>query len=158
MKNEGVDCWDSCNGQQGPCDWCGAGVCCRYGWDDKSNGCDGSIGYPGMGHVCAPRPSDHEAEFSYKGLTVNIAGESDGGSGSGSGSGSDPADDEDFDAGYGACYTYAFENEGFCVKDNACHACAASCADECSSSSSFNVVHVHVHPSAAFDMEVLGEG
>jgi hypothetical protein len=106
----------------------------------------------------APRPSDHEAEFSYKGLTVNIAGESDGGSGSGSGSGSDPADDEDFDAGYGACYTYAFENEGFCVKDNACHACAASCADECSSSSSFNVVHVHVHPSAAFDMEVLGEG
>ncbi len=103
-------------------------------------------------------PWDLEADFSYKGLTVNIAGESDGGSGSGSGSGSDPADDEDFDAGYGACYTYAFENEGFCVKDNACHACAASCADECSSSSSFNVVHVHVHPSAAFDMEVLGEG
>jgi uncharacterized protein YciI len=51
---------------------------------------------------------DHEADFSYSGLTVNIAGDSmlDAGSGFGDG----------------------------------------------------NVVNIHVHPSAAFDMEVLREG
>ena len=29
--------------------------CCRYGWSDTSNGCDGNIGVQGEeGHVCAP--------------------------------------------------------------------------------------------------------
>ena len=56
VLNEGVDCWSGCNAKQGPCDWCGAGMCCRYGWDDKSNGCDGKIGVPGQGHVCSAPP------------------------------------------------------------------------------------------------------
>jgi hypothetical protein len=56
VLNEGVDCWSGCNAKQGPCDWCGAGMCCRYGWDDKSNGCDGKIGVPGRSHVCSAPP------------------------------------------------------------------------------------------------------
>jgi adenine specific DNA methylase Mod len=27
-------------------------MCCRKGWEDKSNGCDGTLGIPGEGHVC----------------------------------------------------------------------------------------------------------
>jgi hypothetical protein len=40
----------------GPCDWCGTGFCCKSGWGDKSGGCDGTIGVPGKGHVCAAAP------------------------------------------------------------------------------------------------------
>ena len=56
VVNEGLDCWGGCNAKQGPCDWCGSGLCCRYGWDDKSNGCDGKIGVQGKGHVCSAPP------------------------------------------------------------------------------------------------------
>ena len=44
VKNTGKDCWRPCGKQQGACDWCGAGVCCRSGWWDRRNGCDGTIG------------------------------------------------------------------------------------------------------------------
>ena len=54
LRNAGKDCWRGCGRQQGPCDWCGSGFCCRKGWWDKRNGCDGSIGEDGKGHVCAP--------------------------------------------------------------------------------------------------------
>ncbi len=53
LAHAGEDCWTRCSQQQGPCDWCGSGnLCCRHGWDDHSNGCDGTLGIPGSGHVC----------------------------------------------------------------------------------------------------------
>jgi hypothetical protein len=45
-------CLSKCNNKQGPCSFCGTGLCCRKGWDDKSNGCDGTLGIAGRGHVC----------------------------------------------------------------------------------------------------------
>ena len=51
IANEGKDCWWGCKKKQGPCEWCGTeGWCCRLGW--TGNGCDGSMGAEGMGHVC----------------------------------------------------------------------------------------------------------
>ena len=45
LLNEGVDCYPNCGGQQGKCSWCGSeGFCCREGWHDTSNGCDGTFG------------------------------------------------------------------------------------------------------------------
>jgi hypothetical protein len=52
LLHAGQDCWRGCYGKQGPCSWCGNGVCCRKGWRDKSNGCDGTLGIKGKGHVC----------------------------------------------------------------------------------------------------------
>lgn len=52
LQNGGKDCWDACNAKQGPCEFCGGGVCCRKGHEDKSNGCDGNLGVDGKGHVC----------------------------------------------------------------------------------------------------------
>lgn len=58
VANHGLDCWDQCGAAQGPCSFCGIGYCCRYGWEDTSNGCDGSVGIPEAGHVCShPPPS-----------------------------------------------------------------------------------------------------
>ena len=54
LLNAGKDCWGGCGRRQGPCEWCGSGLCCRKGWWDTRNGCDGSIGENGKGHVCAP--------------------------------------------------------------------------------------------------------
>ena len=31
--------------------------CCRYGWHDKSGGCNGRMGIPGEGHKCVAGPS-----------------------------------------------------------------------------------------------------
>ena len=54
VKNEGQDCWGGCKQRQGRCQqFCGDGLCCRYGWGDTSGGCDGTVGIPGKGHVCA---------------------------------------------------------------------------------------------------------
>ena len=47
LQQRGEHCWDACNQQQGPCAWCGSGLCCRRGWGDRSNGCDGSFGGQG---------------------------------------------------------------------------------------------------------------
>lgn len=45
LQNTGKDCWYKCNSKQGPCSWCGtAGTCCKKGFNDKSNGCDGTFG------------------------------------------------------------------------------------------------------------------
>merc|ERR1711997_945062 len=45
LQNTGKDCWYKCNSKQGPCSWCGtAGMCCKKGINDKSNGCDGTFG------------------------------------------------------------------------------------------------------------------
>jgi len=52
LQNPGDDCWDGCNHQQGPCSWCGTGMCCRHNWHNTSNGCSGALGIPGRGHVC----------------------------------------------------------------------------------------------------------
>jgi len=52
LKNAGKDCWGGCSAKQGRCSWCGSGYCCRKNWHDKSNGCDGSMGIAGKGHVC----------------------------------------------------------------------------------------------------------
>ena len=55
--NTGKDCWSYCNGQQGPCSWCGSeGMCCtqKSGYP-ASNGCDGSFGGQTM-HECALKP------------------------------------------------------------------------------------------------------
>jgi len=56
VEHRGEDCWGQCNGQQGPCSFCGTGVCCRLGWEDHSNGCDGSLGIHGLGHICTSEP------------------------------------------------------------------------------------------------------
>ena len=51
IANKGKDCWKGCEKTQGRCEWCGTeGWCCRLGWE--GNGCDGSMGAKGMGHVC----------------------------------------------------------------------------------------------------------
>jgi hypothetical protein len=53
VEHLGQDCWGGCKAKQGKCDWCGTGgICCRSGWKDKSNGCDGILGMKGKGHVC----------------------------------------------------------------------------------------------------------
>ena len=58
VENKGTDCWAQCWGIQGPCpQFCGKGLCCKYGWEDTSGGCDGSIGVPGRGHVCSADPN-----------------------------------------------------------------------------------------------------
>jgi len=56
LKNKGKNCWSSCKSKQGKCEWCGSkGYCCRKGWKDKNNGCDGSFG--GIGHhECVLKP------------------------------------------------------------------------------------------------------
>ena len=38
-------------------------MCCRHGWADKSNGCDGNTGVPGLGHVCSAPPGSDMAPF-----------------------------------------------------------------------------------------------
>ena len=54
IENEGKDCWKGCKKTQGECEWCGTdGWCCRLGWE--GNGCDGSMGASGMGHVCTSK-------------------------------------------------------------------------------------------------------
>jgi len=50
LQNAGKDCWEGCRTKQGQCSWCGTGSCCRMGW--KGNGCDGTMGILGKGHVC----------------------------------------------------------------------------------------------------------
>ena len=55
LRNFGVNCWNQCDRKQGPCGFCGTGLCCRKGWSDTSNGCDGSVGINGKGHVCASK-------------------------------------------------------------------------------------------------------
>ena len=49
LLNAGVDCWYQCSKKQGPCAFCGIGLCCRKG--SEGNGCDGSLGSPDH-HVC----------------------------------------------------------------------------------------------------------
>jgi len=61
IANAGQDCWSSCGSVQGPCAWCGTkGYCCtkKSGWDDTSNGCDGTFGGAGR-HECVLKPGDH---------------------------------------------------------------------------------------------------
>ena len=54
LKNAGQERWSSCGKKQGPCAFCGTGLCCRFGWHDHSNGCDGTIGVQGQPHhMCA---------------------------------------------------------------------------------------------------------
>jgi len=61
VENYGHNCWDECGSQQGPCSFCGTGLCCAYDFPfDTSNGCSGSVGIPGITHhVCSypPPPS-----------------------------------------------------------------------------------------------------
>lgn len=56
ILNEGKHCLSAC-GAQGPCGFCGVGLCCRAGWHDKSKGCDDGIGLSADSHVCSPRPA-----------------------------------------------------------------------------------------------------
>ena len=57
LKNEGKDCWKACGERAGACSWCGSGLCCRIGYNDKASDCDGTIGIPGKGHVCSDASS-----------------------------------------------------------------------------------------------------
>merc|ERR550537_554083 len=47
LQHAGQECWYRCRRAQGPCSYCGTGMCCRYGWDDTANGCNGTIGVKG---------------------------------------------------------------------------------------------------------------
>jgi hypothetical protein len=59
VLNYGKDCWNGCRSVQGPCKWCGSGTCCRVGWHDKKNGCDGTVGIKGKRqHMCVPNPKN----------------------------------------------------------------------------------------------------
>ena len=51
LLNDGKACWHECNKQQGPCSFCGTGLCCRKDYHDTSNGCGGTLGIDGY-HVC----------------------------------------------------------------------------------------------------------
>ena len=53
LVNEGENCWNRCNQQDGDCDWCGVeGKCCRLDWIGAS--CDGSEGAFGK-HTCVSK-------------------------------------------------------------------------------------------------------
>jgi hypothetical protein len=61
VKNKFQNCWGRCGGKrQGSCDgFCGkGGMCCRYGYHDKTGGCTGKDGDPNNtgNHVCSPKP------------------------------------------------------------------------------------------------------
>jgi len=61
LKNANKRCLGRCGGKQGPCPYCGSGLCCKFGSDDKSGGCDGTIGKQEKRskkteHVCAENP------------------------------------------------------------------------------------------------------
>ena len=56
-RNAGRECWSvgRCNGQTGPCLWCGARVCCRPNCSDDHALCRDAHG--GLSrHVCSPTP------------------------------------------------------------------------------------------------------
>ena len=53
QRNAGEDCWWKCDKQEGPCNWCGTGLCCKRG--SIGNGCDGTFGH-GSKHVCSSPP------------------------------------------------------------------------------------------------------
>ena len=55
LQNAGKACFGSCSHKQGACEFCGTGLCCRKGWSDTTNGCDGSLGIDGKGHVCVAK-------------------------------------------------------------------------------------------------------
>ena len=58
IENAGMDCLSSCNSRQGACEWCGSmGFCCtkKNGWNDTSNGCDGTFGGETQ-HECVLKP------------------------------------------------------------------------------------------------------
>jgi hypothetical protein len=59
------NCWTGCKKKQGcGCSFCGsAGICCRKGWKDKSNGCDGLVGGKHK-HVCVTAPKGICAKYS----------------------------------------------------------------------------------------------
>merc|ERR1711934_295405 len=61
-KHYGQDCWRGCKGKQGACNWCGSGVCCRYGWRRSGNGCSKKDGIRGRGHVCVPKAKKKKAK------------------------------------------------------------------------------------------------
>ena len=50
VDNIGKDCWSQCRGNEGPCQYCGTGLCCRKGFS-SSNECDGVRGIQGK-HAC----------------------------------------------------------------------------------------------------------
>ncbi len=62
LLNAGTFCLTNCTEKQGLCSWCGTGMCCRKGWEDKSNGCDGKLGIAGQGHVCVAPGSASTAD------------------------------------------------------------------------------------------------
>jgi len=58
LENAGKKCLQQCKGRQGPCKYCGKGLCCRFGM--KGNiltGCDGTMGSRiRKAHVCVAKP------------------------------------------------------------------------------------------------------
>lgn len=55
LKNSGKKCWNECKEKQGPCAYCGTGICCRKEYADTSKGCYGQIGGDGQ-HECVAKP------------------------------------------------------------------------------------------------------
>ena len=55
IKNTYKVCWWKCNKKQGPCDWCGTGMCCKKG--ETGNGCDGTFGGESDHRCSMPSPS-----------------------------------------------------------------------------------------------------
>ena len=57
VQNVGRGCWKRCASRQGPCAFCGTGLCCREGWHDTTSGCDGSD-LNNKEHTCVVPPPD----------------------------------------------------------------------------------------------------
>jgi len=76
LLHEGEVCLERCGDNQGTyrqgrCAWCGTGLCCKKGWSDVSNGCDGTLGIDGLGHVCVAAPGrDNRSESNGDGFGV----------------------------------------------------------------------------------------
>ena len=63
LENTGKPCYEECNERQGPCTFCGTGLCCKKN-APPSNGCHGANG------------GDHQYECGEAGkplcITINI--------------------------------------------------------------------------------------
>ena len=59
-NHEGEECYSKCNGNQGKCEWCGEGLCCRKGFE--GGGCDGSFGGQ-SNHQCVTKPPGDKISY-----------------------------------------------------------------------------------------------
>jgi len=57
LMHKDENCWDACNKEDGKCEWCGSGMCCRLGPSWTGGGCKGTIGSSQDHHLCVATPT-----------------------------------------------------------------------------------------------------